>query len=85
MLLGRAHCKDMIDGYGYDNDDRWTTKIVEWGPRYDAFRSRGGPPIRWHDDLRRIQSNCMKITLDRELWKQTMEAYVQQWTSVAGG
>lgn len=66
------------------NDDRWTKKIIEWRPRHDAFRSRGRPPTRWHDDLRRIHSNWMQIAQDRELWKQTREAYVQQWTLVAG-
>ncbi|XP_030762121.1 uncharacterized protein LOC115886930 [Sitophilus oryzae] len=77
MELDRAHC--------IAKDDRWTKKIIEWRPRHDAFRSRGRPPTRWRGDLRRIHSNWMQIARDRELWKQTREAYVQQWTWLIAG
>lgn len=63
-------------------DNRWTKRITEWRPRQDAFRSRGRPPTRWADDLRRIETNWIQSAQDRELWKHLREAYVQQWTNL---
>lgn len=61
------------------NDGRWTRKILEWRPRADK-RSRGRPPTRWTDDLKRIHTNWMEAAQNRERWKCLGEAYVQQWT-----
>lgn len=64
------------------NDGRWTRKITEWRPRDHAFRSRGRPPTRWSDDLKRIQTNWLNAAQDRGRWKSLREAYVQQWTNI---
>lgn len=40
-------------------DGRWTKRIVEWRPR-DTTRSRGRPPTRWTDDLKRIEGNWIQ-------------------------
>lgn len=63
------------------SDDRWTRKITEWRPRDNALRSRGRPPTRWSDDLKRIHTNWMNAARDRNKWKSLREAYVQQWTT----
>lgn len=65
-------------------DNRWTKKIMEWRPRHEAFRNRGRPLTRWHDDLRHIHKNWIQAAQDRKIWKQSREAYVQQWTEGAG-
>lgn len=64
-------------------DGRWTKRILEWRPRADATRSRGRPPTRWTDDIKRIRRNWMKAAKDRNEWRALREAYVQQWTQVA--
>ncbi|XP_045459984.1 uncharacterized protein LOC123689085 [Harmonia axyridis] len=56
------------------NDGRWTRKILEWRPRADK-RSRGRPPTRWTDDLKRIHTNWMEAAQNRERWKCLGEAY----------
>lgn len=61
-------------------DNRWTKRITEWRPREDALRSRGRPPTRWSDDLKRIRTNWIQAAQDRDLWRKLREAYVQQWT-----
>lgn len=63
-------------------DGRWTKKILEWRPRQDAHRSRGRPPTRWSDDIKRIQTNWMNAAQDRQRWIGLREAYVQQWTQM---
>lgn len=35
---------------------RWTRKFLDWRPRVDK-RSRGRPPTRWKDDLKRASTN----------------------------
>lgn len=62
------------------SDNRWTRRIVEWRPRQEAFRSRGRPPTRWTDDLKRVSSNWMQDAQSRDRWKRLRETYVQQWT-----
>jgi len=57
-------------------DERWTKRVIEWRPR----RSRGRPPTRWTDDLRRVESNWLSAAQDRTRWKMLREAHVQQWT-----
>lgn len=64
-------------------DNRWTKRIIEWRPRQDK-RSRGRPPSRWTDDLKRIAPNWIAIAQERKTWKTLEEAYVQQWTTEAG-
>lgn len=64
-------------------DNRWTRRIIEWRPRDKAHRSRGRPPTRWTDDLRRISSNWIQDAQDRAGWSRLREAYVQQWTRQA--
>ena len=64
-------------------DGRWTKKILEWRPRQEAYRSRGRPPTRWSDDIKRIQTNWINTAQDRSRWKTLREAYVQQWTYMA--
>lgn len=65
------------------SDHRWTRKILEWRPRQDAYRSRGRPPTRWSDDIKRVQTNWMNAAQNRTWWKRLREAYVQQWTQMA--
>ncbi|KAK4872261.1 hypothetical protein RN001_016385 [Aquatica leii] len=62
-------------------DERWTRRMIEWRPRQDAFRSRGRPPTRWADDVKRVAGNWIQIAQDRNKWKGLREAYVQQWTT----
>lgn len=63
-------------------DNRWTRRIVEWRPRQDAYRNRGRPPTRWSDDIKRVHTNWIQEAQNRRMWKQSREAYVQQWTNV---
>lgn len=65
------------------SDGRWTKRIVEWRPRQEAYRSRGRPPTRWADDIKRLQGNWIQTAQDRNRWKHLREAYVQQWTQIA--
>lgn len=60
-------------------DDRWTKRLLEWRPRMDK-RTRGRPPTRWSDDLKKISKNWMQTAQNRCKWKKAGEAYVQQWT-----
>lgn len=59
-------------------DGRWTKRLLEWRPRADR-RSRGRPPTRWTDDLKRMTTNWMQSAQDRRQWASIGEAYVQQW------
>lgn len=65
-------------------DNRWTKRLIEWRPREDK-RSRGRPPTRWSDDVRRIAGNWINKAQDRKKWKNLEEAYILQWMQVAGG
>ncbi|KYN09168.1 hypothetical protein ALC57_18723 [Trachymyrmex cornetzi] len=58
-------------------------RIMEWQPRQDAFRSRGRPPARWTDDIKRVNTNWIREAQDRNKWKIFREAYIQQWTRQA--
>ena len=64
------------------SNDRWTKRLMEWRPRADK-RSRGRPPTRWNDDLKRIAGNWIMTAQNRETWRNLEEAYVQQWTMTA--
>ncbi|KAK4875679.1 hypothetical protein RN001_012101 [Aquatica leii] len=59
--------------------DRWTKRLLEWRPRTDK-RSRGRPPTRWSDDIKRVRTNWIQAAQDRLEWRTIGEAYVQQWT-----
>lgn len=61
-------------------DNRWTKRILEWRPRMDK-RSRGRPPTRWSDDVKKIVGNWIWIhtAQDRDRWFKLEEAYIQQW------
>lgn len=63
-------------------DNRWTKRMIEWRPRQDAFRNRGRPPTRWSDDIKRIHTNWIQEAQNRNVWRQTREAYVLQWTDM---
>lgn len=63
-------------------DGRWTKRLLEWRPRADK-RSRGRPPTRWTDDIRRMTTNWMESAQDRRQWAEMREAYIQQWMQVA--
>lgn len=63
-------------------DNRWTKRIIEWRPRQDAYRNRGRPPTRWSDDIKRVHTNWIQEAQNRRMWKQSREAYVQQWTNM---
>jgi len=65
------------------NDDRWTRRLLEWRPR-NYKRSAGRPPTRWQDDIKKIESQWMSVARDRKRWKCKGEAYVQQWSTIAG-
>lgn len=62
-------------------DNRWTKRLLEWRPRIEAKRSRGRPPTRWTDDLKRVTGNWMQTAQDRFRWNNLREAFVQQWTA----
>lgn len=64
-------------------DGRWTRKILEWRPRQDAYRSRGRPPTRWSDDIKRLRTNWISAAQERHGWNRLREAYVQQWTQMS--
>ncbi|KAK4881284.1 hypothetical protein RN001_004603 [Aquatica leii] len=59
--------------------DRWTKRLLEWRPKMDK-RSRGRPPTRWSDDIKRVRTNWIQAAQDRLEWRTIGEAYVQQWT-----
>lgn len=61
------------------SDIRWTRRLLEWRPRLDK-RSRGRPPTRWTDDIKRVTTNWLETARSRDKWKKLGEAYVQQWT-----
>lgn len=61
-------------------NEKWTKRIMEWRPRDQALRSRGRPPTRWTDDIKRISTNWIHAAQDRNEWRLLREAYVQQWT-----
>lgn len=65
------------------SDDRWTKTILQWRPWQDK-RSRGRPPTRWSDDIKRVATNWMSEAQDRTNWIRLGEAYIQQWMNVAG-
>lgn len=65
------------------SDNRWTKRILEWRPLIDAQRSRGRPPTRWSDDIKRLETNWISAAQDRRGWINLREAYVQQWTQMA--
>lgn len=62
-------------------DNRWTKRLLEWRPRIEAKRSRGRPPTRWTDNLKRVADNWMQTAHDRTQWNSFREAFVQQWTA----
>ncbi|XP_044751721.1 uncharacterized protein LOC123311716 [Coccinella septempunctata] len=45
--------------------DRWTKRLLEWRPRADK-RSRGRPPTRWTDDIKRISDNWKNVSAPYE-------------------
>ena len=61
-------------------DGRWTKRLVEWRPRHEAYRSRGRPPSRWTDDIKRVAGNWIQVAQNRRKWLELREAFVQQWT-----
>ena len=67
---------------GRMSDGRWTKRFLEWRPRLDK-RSKGRPPTRWMDDLRRFGVIWIQRAQDRKEWAEMEEAYVQQWTRKA--
>ncbi|CAL1683895.1 unnamed protein product [Lasius platythorax] len=61
-------------------DERWTKRVLEWRPREEAYRSRGRPPTRWTDDIKRICPNWIQEAQQRDRWNELRKTYVQQWT-----
>lgn len=48
-------------------DGRWTTKVVEWRPRYSK-RCVGSPPTRWTDHLIKVTQSCwMHVASNRPI------------------
>lgn len=37
--------------------NRWTKQMLDYEPRDEAYRNRGGTPIRWTDDIKRCNAN----------------------------
>ncbi|XP_045460954.1 uncharacterized protein LOC123671253 [Harmonia axyridis] len=66
-----GHVARMVDG-------RWTKRLLEWRPRADK-RSRGRPPTRWTDDIKRMTTDWMRSAQNRGQWAEMREAYIQQW------
>ena len=60
------------------NDNRWTKRLTEWIPR-DKKRSRGRQKARWRDELDQFHKDWRRVALDREKWRKTRKAFVQQW------
>jgi len=52
-------------GRSLSKNRRWTKRVIEWRPRHEALRTRGRPPTRWTDDLRRVESNWLSAAEDR--------------------
>ncbi|KAK4875241.1 hypothetical protein RN001_011663 [Aquatica leii] len=60
-------------------DGSWSKEIQQWRP-YMGKRSRGRPQTRWIDDLKKTAGlDWIRKTQNRDLWKATGEAYIQQW------
>lgn len=43
---------------------------IEWRLRIDLTKSRGKPPIKWKDDIKRTTENWIQVTQDREKWNK---------------
>ena len=82
---------DAVERYAYlkwnwaghtvrQSDERWNRKILEWRPM-TTRRSRGRPPTRWTDDIKRACEGWMGVAMDRDKWKTKREAYIQQWSN----
>lgn len=50
--------------------------LLEWRPRHEELRSRGRPP-RWADDMKRMETNWVKVMRDRNKWQNLPEPYVK--------
>lgn len=58
-------------------DDRWTKMVVQWRPRLGK-RTRGRPPMRWTDDIKRVANyNWVQKAQNRQEWHLLGEAYIQ--------
>ena len=60
-------------------DGRWTTNVLQWIPR-EKKRPRRRPNVRWVDEIKRFSgATWMRISADRDMWKEKGEAFIQQW------
>ncbi|KAJ8880924.1 hypothetical protein PR048_017397 [Dryococelus australis] len=58
------------------SNDRCTTVVMDWIPRY-LKRSRGRPPDRWDRDIRRVVCvNWKNIAQDRLAWNELETTYM---------
>ena len=64
------------------SDNRWTKTLLQWRPWQDK-RSRGRPPTRWTDDIKRVATNWIQEAQDCANWSLLGEAYIQQWMQTA--
>ena len=61
------------------NDNRWTKIITEWLP-IENRRKRAMPKTRWVEELHKSEGvKWMRTEVDRRLWKNHKEAFIQQW------
>lgn len=54
---------------------RWTKRVVEGTPWYDAYRQRE----RWTNNKKRVVENWGRIAQNRHRWQELREAFIQQW------
>jgi len=60
-------------------DGRWTINVLQWIPR-EKKRPRRRLNVRWVDEIKRFSgATLMRISADRDMWKEKGEAFIQQW------
>ena len=65
------------------NDNRWTKRLLEWQPRIGK-RRRGRQKRRWRDDITSyIGTTWARVAVDRKVWNDHEEGYIQQWIDTA--
>lgn len=63
------------------NLDRWAKVVEHWEPQ-GGPRQRGRQRQRWRNDLDAYRTDWPELTLDREKWLVTWEAFAQQWDTI---
>ena len=59
------------------DDERWSTKLINWQPPHGQGRAVGHPNKRWADEiLKYCGGNWMETARDERLWEILEEGYI---------